>query len=285
MGPAALKLMKKDQPPSPSMGKAMDDLCDAAASKGVMLLPAAEPQNAQRAVDAWTLRQARRYNKKGHAVVYNTYQSYLKSTPKTLSQHLALAAQKDFTLGVKLVRGAYLGTEQRDLIHDTKQDTDNAYNSIATTLLQQKFEGLVQRLGKGEERFPSINLVLATHNLESVELVRALRNAQKASGTPMIKLSYAQLQGMADEISCLLVKAQIQVQEGGDNGAVDGNGAVEAPKVFKCVTWGEMKDCLHYLLRRANENRDAMARTEMTRRAMGGELRRRFWGILGLARS
>jgi len=275
MGPEAFKALKAGQSPPPGMEKAMTDLCDAAAAKGVMLLPAAEPQNAQAAVDAWTLQMAQKYNKNGHAVVYNTYQAYLKSTPATLSSHLALAKEKNFTLGAKLVRGAYLGTEKRALIHDTQDDTHRAYDAIAKALLTQRYDSPLHAPSE-KSSFPSINLVLATHNLDSVQRVRALRNAQKAANEPMIKLSYAQLQGMADEISCLLVQAQAAAeQEGGEK--------VDPPKVFKCVTWGTMTDCLHYLLRRAAENKDAMARTQMTRRAMGSELLRRVRGVVGLA--
>ena len=81
---------------------------------------------------------------------------------------------------------------------------------------------------------------------------------------------------MADEVSCALVDAQTEATK-------NGNDAVDAPKVFKCVTWGSTGDCLHYLLRRAAENKDAMSRTEMTGSVMGVELRRRVRAAFGLA--
>jgi hypothetical protein len=51
MGMSALTLLKQGQPPSPAMSEAMKAVCDAAATKGVKLLPAAEPQYAQAEVD------------------------------------------------------------------------------------------------------------------------------------------------------------------------------------------------------------------------------------------
>ena len=50
----------------------------------------------------------RKFNRDGIAVIYNTYQAYLKSTPSVLDQHLAEAEKDGFTLGLKLVRGAYI---------------------------------------------------------------------------------------------------------------------------------------------------------------------------------
>lgn len=280
MGGHALAALKANERPTPAMAQAITDLCDASAAKGVKLLPAAEPQNAQAAVDAWTLQFAEKYNTRpGHAVLYNTYQCYLKSTPATLARHLTLAKEKGFTLGVKLVRGAYLGTEKRDLIRDTKEDTDRAYNSIAEALLRKRYTGMLEASSGSDGKspqFPNISVVLATHNLESVQLARQVRDEQKANGEELVNLSYAQLQGMADEVSCALVDAQTEATKAG-------NEAVDAPKVFKCVTWGSTADCLHYLLRRAAENKDAMNRTQTTASVMGKELSRRMRRTFGLA--
>lgn len=106
MGSQALYALQQNQAPSRSMKKAMEDVCDAAAASNVALLPAAEPQNANKAVDTWTLDLARKCNVCGRFTVYNTYQCYLKSTSSTLASHLRCACEQGFTLGIKLVRGA-----------------------------------------------------------------------------------------------------------------------------------------------------------------------------------
>lgn len=256
------------------MEAAMVALCDAAAAADIKLLPAAEPQNAQASVDAWTLRMAERYNnlRPGHAVLYNTYQAYLKSTASTLSQHLDLAERKGFTLGVKLVRGAYLHSEVRNLIWDTIDQTHASYNGIATDLINKSYGKSLQRPADFNGRFPSINVVIASHNDASVKLIRKLRDEQLANGQQLVPLAYAQLYGMADEVSCGLLQEEHTDQISGK----------EKPAIYKCATWGSMKDCLNYLLRRATENKDALGRTRETRDAMRGELWRRVRASLGL---
>ena len=74
----------------------------------------------------------RKYNKgaPGQAVVYCTYQCYLKAAAQILAEHLSLARKEGFILGVKLVRGAYLASDPRHLLHDTKTDTDMTYDGL-----------------------------------------------------------------------------------------------------------------------------------------------------------
>lgn len=274
MGPAAFNLLVADKPPSPDMAKALKDICDAAAAKNVRLLPAAEPQNAQKAVDAWSLDLAREYNshkRPGPALIYNTYQCYLKSAPATIASHIATAEKEGFTLGAKLVRGAYMETEPRQLIHDTKEDTDRCYDGIAEGLMRREYNNVLQSAegGAKDMTMPRVDIFLATHNLQSVEIAMRVKeemhqksDAEKAD---LGEVSYAQLLGMADEVSCALLAAQQKPT----------NISSGEPRVFKYCTWGTLGQCLNYLLRRAAENRDAMGRTKETARAMRDELLRR----------
>lgn len=274
MGSEALRLLKQNQPPSPSMLKAMEELCEASSAKGVLLLPAAEPQNANAAVDAWTQLLAQKYNQ-GDAVVYNTFQCYLKASGKYLTAHLEHAEKHGYTLGVKLVRGAYLATEKRDLIWDTVEETHHAYDTLAKNCLQRTY-GELMPAPTENAKFPRADVVLATHNQESVQSAQTLRNEQLKNGEVPVRLAYAQLQGMADEISCKLI-------ENSRASASEKMPAVDVPRTFKYVPWGTTSECLHYLLRRADENKDAMSRTVDTRKAMGQELWRRIKSTLFLA--
>ncbi|OCL13008.1 proline oxidase PrnD [Glonium stellatum] len=273
LGPYALKLLKEQRDPTPSMERAILEACDAAAAKKVALLPGAEEEVSNAGIDQWTLKLQQRYNKAepGRAIIYSTYQAYLKSTPAKLARHLALAQRDGYTLGVKLVRGAYLASEPRHLIWSTKGETDRYYDALAESLLKRKYSEVLRPL-HGSEAFPQTDVILATHNHESVRKAQAIRNEQASRGEERVRLAYAQLQGMADEISCELVQAG-KVQEAGNT---------DAPRVFKCMTWGTTTECLNYLLRRAAENKDAASRTEDTRRAMGHELWRRAKSVVGL---
>lgn len=52
-----------------------------------------------------------------------------------------------------------------------------------------------------------------------------------------------------------------------------------APGVFKYLAWGTTEECLHYLLRRAVENKGAVQRTRDMAMALRRELGRRV-GLL-----
>lgn len=276
------------------------------------LLFDAEQQAVQHGIDDWTLIYMRKYNRNASrkAVIYGTYQAYLKATPSVVAAHLHTARAEGFTLGVKLVRGAYLGSDPRHLIHDTKADTDACYNGIAEALLRREFSGPLAPYAKPPPAsspsssssspavFPEVNMVLASHNTETVRKARALLEEQGGRGggstdpaTPIrgslttatktthaglrdnakgvTEIAFAQLQGMADEVSCEILAAKER--------------GVFAPRVYKYVVWGSAGECMKYLLRRAHENRDAVQRTKSGRDAMRAELWRRVKGVFGLS--
>jgi len=259
-------------PPSQVLADSIDCICSLAASRGVRLLFDAEQQAVQAGIDDWTLAYMRKYNTAEKATIYGTYQAYLKSTPATLSAHLQAARHEGFTLGVKLVRGAYLGSDPRYLIHDTKADTDAAYDGIAEALLRRKWLAPLTNNGSSSA-FPSVNMVLASHNAVTVQKARAILE----SGVRGTEIAFAQLQGMADEVSCTLLPPTKPAP------VSKGNMRVYQPRAYKYLVWGSTGECMKYLLRRAQENRDAVQRTKDGRDAMRAELWRRFKGIFGVA--
>ncbi|KAK2746718.1 proline dehydrogenase [Onygenales sp. PD_40] len=292
-GKGSLRQLVHRQPPLAALEQGMVEICERAKARNVRLLIDAEQQAFQPAIDDWALGFQRRYNRggpagEGGALVYGTYQAYLRSTPATLRGHMAVAAAEGFSLGVKLVRGAYLGTEARELIWDRKDGTDRAYDDIAESLIRRRYGGVLRTDLSHESssssetsQFPTVDLVLASHNRVSVQRALAIRNEQMRAGSQRIEMAYGQLSGMADDISCELVQRGKLARE--RNGAGAGAGGadgleLEVPKAYKYLVWGSVGECTRYLLRRAEENRDAAARTEETRRAMGRELWRRVRG-------
>ena len=274
-GSHALRLLSKRLPPDAALEKAIVEICNLATARGVHLLFDAEQQAVQGGIDAWTLDFQKRYNSTtpGKAVVYGTYQAYLRSTPATLARDLAAASAGRFTLGVKLVRGAYLGSDPRHLFWSTKEDTDRVYDGIAETLMRREYgDVLIPLHGEGNEKFPDVSMVLASHNHETVRKAMAVRREQLESGEERIDLVYGQLMGMADEISCELVQAGKGAQGLGGYGVEK----VDVPKAYKYLVWGTVGECVKYLLRRAEENRDAVVRTKEGRSALRTELVRRL---------
>ncbi|KAK5449342.1 proline dehydrogenase [Exophiala xenobiotica] len=270
-GRQALQHLKATIACSAEFENAVHEICQSAQQKGVKLLFDAEQASLQQGIDNWTMYFAKRYNKE-RALVYGTYQAYAVKTPQNLAHHLKMARKENFVLGVKLVRGAYLGSDPRELFWPTIEETHACYNGIAKAVLQRQYQGILQPVEGGSSDFPQVSLVLATHNAESVRLAGAIRDEQARNGLPRIELAYGQLMGMADNVSCEVVQtARIRAE------CSDAN--VEIPRAYKYLVWGKMGECMKYLLRRAQENRDAVTRTVEARRALGSELGSRlaFW--------
>jgi len=277
-GSQALFDLKENTGPSEALRQSIDEICNLANERGVKLLFDAEQQALQKGIDSWTLTYMSQFNKEGKAVIYGTYQAYLKACPQVLANHLAAAKKGGFVLGVKLVRGAYLGSDPRHLIHDTKADTDRHYDGIAEALCKRSYSSILPATSGGENaEFPDVNLVLAGHNITSVRKIQALRRAQKEAGEKRIDLIYAQLQGMADEVSCELV------QIGQVTKAMEKKEEQDIPKAYKYLVWGTTGECMKYLLRRAQENKDAVQRTREGRDQMAKELIRRVKATFGFA--
>jgi hypothetical protein len=255
------------------MWSAITAACDAAAAKGVSLLPGAEEELTNPGLEKWTLELQKKYNTtdRGRAVVYITYQCYLRSINQRLAQHLETASREGYIAGVKLVRGAYLTSEPRELTFDSKEGTDAMYDACAQAVVQQQWTDAITPPTPNTP-FPKVNIVLATHNLPSILAAKSIRAEQLATSpaSQLPRLTYAQLQGMADEISQSLVQDETMKAD-------------TQAKVVKCMTWGTTTECLNFLLRRAAENKEAAARTVDTRKAMGKELWRRVRGVFGLA--
>ncbi len=267
------------QRPPPRLWQSILEICDVAAKQDTRVWIDAEQQIFQTTIDAWTIDLMQHYNRNGKAQVYTTFQAYLKSTRTRIAQHLELAREEDWLLGIKLVRGAYIASEPRHLIHDTKAETDHAYNSIAKDLLSRTFPPSITDVS----RFPRVNLFLAGHNAHSVQMAYNLHRSRILDGLPTIPLEFGQLQGMADEVSCgLLQLCRHEVETKNLDAEL---AARVAPKAFKCLAWGSTGECMQFLVRRAVENRGSMDRTGEWAAGLRRELWRRFRAAFRLRRT
>ncbi|KAL7952563.1 FAD-linked oxidoreductase-like protein [Trichoderma compactum] len=262
-GAAVTTALSLGKPLPTKMKSALVDLCDEAIRRRVNIFLDAEQNHVQPGIDKVALDLMRRYNRGDVAVVFNTYQAYLKSTSATLLDHLHFAKQEDFIIGIKLVRGAYMNTEPRHLIHDTKAETDASYDLIAESLIQGRSAAWKQ--GESSSS-PRLQLFLATHNRTSTLKAQELQQSRTNAGLPRIQVQYGQLLGMADEVSFTLLQQNKQNTQ---------NQGFVTSEVYKCLTWGTIGDCIFYLLRRANENKDAVSRTLAEYHALRREVIRR----------
>ena len=258
--------MNNESPPA-DFRQAMDDICQKANSRGCSVWVDAEYQEIQSSIDEWAIDFMSRHNHE-RALVYNTIQAYLKSSRVTVQHHLERASKGGWHLGIKLVRGAYIGSDPRELIYDTKRETDTSYNSIARDLLSSS--ALAFKLPQGS--FPRLNLFLAGHNPESISTAWELAGKLEQAGILKTAPGFGQLHGMGDHISCALLQRAQTLAKKQENTDV----RVSVPKIYKYSVWGTVQECMMYLGRRARENSDGTDRIKDGISVYSNELRRRL---------
>lgn len=271
-GEGTSKALLDGAAPSAELVEAMDAICKQAHVQGSSVWIDAEQQPYQETVNEWATQFMRRWNQNGEAVVYNTIQAYLKASRRFVYQHLREAQAEGWRCAIKLVRGAYIQSDIREGIWDTKPQTDDNYNSIVRDLLTKNFDDIEKA------KFPNVQLFIAGHNKESVRLATALVAELVAKGEDVGPVQYGQLAGMADEVSCGLIEMKQQA-------LADVSGLSEkevdlriraAPQPYKCLIWGSVNDCLHFLMRRAVENATAADRLKDGLGEIRNELKQRM---------
>jgi proline dehydrogenase len=225
----------------------------------VSLLIDAEQSWFQPAIDVISLGLQQKYNHVDVAdqpVVFSTYQCYLKNSLERLNVDVSKSKRLSFHLGSKLVRGAYMPRERARAIakgyaspiHDTIQETHDCYNNAMEYLLRQM----------KSTKSPSIKVMCASHNRESIELSIKLFHELGLSNDSCDGLSFAQLYGMADDLTISL----------GENGGKGYN-------VYKYLPYGQIKEVVPYLLRRAQENADVLGKSKYEMELLFDELKDR----------
>ncbi|KAL3231045.1 Proline dehydrogenase, mitochondrial [Nakaseomyces bracarensis] len=165
--------------------------------------------------------------------VIGTWQLYLVDSAKHLAMDYALAAKEGYKLGLKLVRGAYIHSEaKRDsIIYKTKEGSDENYDNVMSTVIND----LMQNRSNSYYG----HLVVASHNYGSQMLAtELLNNAPYSPGKANVVLG--QLLGMSDNVTHDLIT---------NHGAKN---------IIKYVPWGPPVETKDYLLRRLQENGDAV---------------------------
>jgi proline dehydrogenase len=275
--------MRNEEPPAAFID-AMDRICEKAKAQGCRIWVDSEQQAVQASIDRWTIPLMRKYNANNtdYPLLYNTLQSYLKESRPKLKAQVAAAQQEGWTLAIKLVRGAYIDSDPRELIHDTKEDTDASYNGIVHDLLSGSPELGFSSSSSAQDSSPKIHLFLAGHNPTSVNAAIDLMQTLSAAGKLKTKPEFGQLQGMADELGCSVLQRadELRTRAGEKNATAAAAAAV--PLVYKCLTWGSVQECMQYLLRRAVENSGGTARMKDGYAAYLAELRRRVGAAVGL---
>ena len=221
-------------------------ICDLAAEKGVGILLDAEETWIQDPIDRLAIELMTEYNKE-KVVVYNTYQLYRNDRLHFLQLSHKIAKEKNFKLGAKLVRGAYMEKERlrakeqgvASPIHLDKEATDKDFDDAAAFCIQNK---------------ETISFILASHNEQS-NLKIAQYMSEKGIAANDSHVHFSQLYGMSDPISFNMAK--------------------EGYNVSKYLPFGPIKDVIPYLMRRAEENSSVNGQTSRELLFIRQELARR----------
>jgi len=128
----------------------------AAKKKNTRLIVDAEQTWLQPQIDVLALRAMREFNSitDDNPVVVQTYQCYLRSTPRRVAADALRASQEKFVHGAKPVRGAYLSAERAaasakglpDPVHGSIEGTHACYDAVVGSLFDGVKRGSTQLL-------------------------------------------------------------------------------------------------------------------------------------------
>jgi proline dehydrogenase len=221
-------------------------ICEAAAEANIGVLIDAEESWIQDPIDRLCMEMMEEFNH-DRAIVFNTIQLYRHDRLQFMKMSHQIAQSKQFMLGVKLVRGAYMEKERTRAtqkgytspIQPDKQATDNDYNNAVRYCI---------------DNIDSISTVVATHNEDSNLLTVSLME-EKNLPLNHPHLHFSQLYGMSDNITFNLAKA--------------------GASVSKYLPFGPIRDVIPYLMRRAQENSSVSGQTGREYRLLKKETLRR----------
>lgn len=220
-------------------------ICEKAYEYDLPILIDAEESWMQDAADNLIEELMEKFNKK-KAIVFNTLQMYRHDRMDYLRSLHRKAHQKDFYIGLKVVRGAYMEKERERAkekgytspICKNKKATDVNYNEAIEYMMDHK----------------KMALFAGTHNEESSYMLMKLAEQHKIQPEDN-RLWFGQLYGMSDHISFNLAK--------------------EGYNTAKYVPFGPVRDVMPYLIRRAEENTSVAGQTSRELNLIKQERKRR----------
>lgn len=226
--------------------KRMMTICSTAAAKGIGVLIDAEETWIQDPVDVLTIIMMEQFNKE-KAVVYNTLQLYRHDRLAFLKDSYEASVQRNFVLGAKLVRGAYMEKERlraKEMnylspIQPDKESTDKDYNAAVEFCI---------------EHLDRIAVIVASHNEYSNLFTTQLLD-KKGLPHNHPHVHFSQLYGMSDNITFNLARSGCSVS--------------------KYLPFGPIKDVIPYLMRRAQENSSVSGQTGRELGLIEKEIKRR----------
>ncbi|XP_070496107.1 proline dehydrogenase 1, mitochondrial [Chironomus tepperi] len=240
-----------------NMIRRLNNIVKIAEELDVRIMIDAEQTYFQPAISRITLEMMRKYNSK-KAIVFNTYQCYLKEAYQEVVTDLEQASRQNFYFGAKLVRGAYMDQERarasalgyEDPINPNYEATTDMYHKTLTECLRR-----IKHLKNAGADPKKIAIMVASHNEDTVRY--AIDKMKEIGISPEDKvICFGQLLGMCDYITMPLGQAGYSA--------------------YKYIPYGPVKEVLPYLSRRAQENKGVLKKILKEKRLLKTEIFRRL---------
>ncbi|KAL7744209.1 hypothetical protein ACLKA6_009179 [Drosophila palustris] len=241
-----------------NMIRRLNTIVKTAAELDVRIMIDAEQTYFQPAISRITLEMMRKYNKE-KAIVFNTYQCYLREAYHEVVTDLEQAKRQNFYFGAKLVRGAYMDQERArasalgyaDPVNPNYEATTDMYHKTLAECLRR-----IKVLKDVGDDARKIGIMVASHNEDTVRF--AIENMKSIGISPEDKvICFGQLLGMCDYITFPLGQAGYSA--------------------YKYIPYGPVEEVLPYLSRRAQENKGVLKKIKKEKRLLAAEIRRRLF--------
>lgn len=254
MEPIISALTQEEEEMFRNMMRRLHTIACVATEKDVRILVDAEQTYFQPAINRITLELMRKYNKE-KAIIFNTYQCYLKNAYDTCQIDVELSRRQNFYFGAKLVRGAYQEQERLRASQLGYEDPINPDYDATTAMYEKNLDFFMKKIIETGLENKKFAIMVASHNEDTVRYT--IKRMQELGISPEHRvICFGQLYGMSDHISFNL----------GQSGF----------SVYKYVPYGPIDEVLPYLSRRALENHGVLVNAKKERNLIASEVWRRI---------
>ena len=224
-----------------------NEIVEYAYNKKISVLVDAEESWLQDPIDLWTIETAKKYNK-DFPCVYFTVQLYRKDRLDWMKNIFSEAQKENYIPAFKIVRGAYIEKENQRAIKYNYECPLCPDKKSTDSLFRKGLEFCLLNCSK-------LFVLIGTHNEDDVYFATNYMKENIDAHDLLKRIHFSQLYGMRDTITYQL--------------------ALDNISVSKYLPYGQVKEVLPYLIRRAIENSSLSGQASEEAQLVKEEIKRR----------